>query len=213
MLHTEEVLEVDEKEKMLSGLPYMAWKDTLPGERLKCKKLLRELNLCDPEDPEKADRLIRKLFGKAGKNIEIFLPFYCDYGSNIEIGDNFFASYNCVMVDCGKIIIGNNTMLAAGVIIAAAGHPVHPEPRVMGYEYGMTTVIGSNVWIGAGTVVNPGVTIGDNTVIGSGSVVTKDIPDGVIAVGNPCRVLRTVTDEDRMYYFKKRRFDDAGIYF
>ncbi len=196
-----------EQERMLSELPYQAWKDELPGARIKCKRLLRELNACDPEDVAAQREILSRLFGKIGKNTEIFAPFYCDYGSNIEVGDNFFASYNCVMVDCGKIIIGNNTMIAANVVITAAGHPVHHEPRIAGYEYGITTVIGNNVWIGAGVVVNPGVRIGNNVVIGSGSVVTKDIPNNVIAVGNPCRVLRQVTDEDKQYYFKNRRFD------
>ncbi len=196
-----------EQERMLSELPYQAWKDELPGARIKCKRLLRELNACDPGDVAAQREILSRLFGKIGKNTEIFAPFYCDYGSNIEVGDNFFASYNCVMVDCGKIIIGNNTMIAANVVITAAGHPVHHEPRIAGYEYGITTVIGNNVWIGAGVVVNPGVRIGNNVVVGSGSVVTKDIPDNVIAVGNPCRVLRQVTDEDKQYYFKNRRFD------
>ena len=196
-----------EKERMLSELPYQAWKDELPDERIHCKRLLRELNYCDPGRPDLQTEIIQRLFGKVGPSVEIFTPFYCDYGCNIEAGNNLFISYNCVMVDCGKIIIGNNTMIAANVVISAAGHPVHHEPRTAGYEYGMTTTIGNNVWIGAGVVVNPGVRIGNNVVIGSGSVVTKDIPDNVIAVGNPCRVLRQVTDDDKAYYYKQRRFD------
>lgn len=198
-----------EKERMISELPYQACKDSLPAERLRSKKLLREFNTCDPEDIETQKRLITELFGKVGENFEIFPPFYCDYGCNIEIGENFFASYNCVMVDCGKIIIGNNTMIAANTVITSAGHPVHHEPRDAGYEYGITTTIGNSVWIGAGVIVNPGVHIGNNVVVGSGSVVTKDIPDNVIAVGNPCRVMREITDEDKQYYFKKRRFDSV----
>lgn len=198
-----------EKERMLAGMPYRAWMGSLPEERLKCKELLKKLNDCEPEESEKIDRLIRELFGKAGKNIEIFLPFYCDYGSNIEVGDNFFASYNCVIVDCGRVIIGDNVLIATNTVITSAGHPVHYEPRVAGLEYGITTVIGNNVWIGANAVINPGVHIGDNVVVGSGSVVTKDIPANVVAVGNPCRVLREITDEDRQYYFKRRRFDEV----
>lgn len=200
---------MNEAEKMMAELPYHAYTDGLPQKRMECKVKLRKLNTCDPEDLQEQDRLIREVLGKAGKNIEIFPPFYCDYGKNIEVGDHFFASYNCTMVDCGRIIIGDDTMIAANVTISAAGHPIHPEPRTLGYEYGITTTIGSRVWIGANVVVNPGVHIGDNVVIGSGSVVTKDIPDNVVAAGNPCRILRRITDEDKQYYFKKRKFPEG----
>lgn len=203
-------IEMNEEEHMLSENPYHAYKDGLPEQRMECKIKLRKFNTCPPEDLEQQDKLIREIMGKVGKNIEIFQPFYCDYGKNIEVGDGFFASYNCTMVDCGKIKIGNNTMIAANVTITAAGHPVHPEPRNLGYEYGIETTVGDNVWIGANVVVNPGVYIGNNVVIGSGSVVTKDIPDNVIAVGNPCRVLREVTDDDKKYYFKKRIFPEGS---
>ena len=198
--------EMNEHEKMLAGLPYHAYRDGLPEMRMACKIRLRQFNTCPPEDLKEQDRLIREIMGSVGEHIEIFPPFYCDYGKNIHIGDGFFASYNCTMVDCGPIIIGDDTMIAANVTITAAGHPIHPEPRTQGYEYGIETVIGSRVWIGANVVVNPGVHIGDDVVIGSGSVVTKDIPSGVVAAGNPCRVLREVTEEDKKYYFKKRTF-------
>jgi len=163
---------MNHKERMLAALPYKAWMDGLPEEQLENKKKIYEYNLCPPYEREKIDYLIRSILGKAGSNLNILAPFYCDYGRNIEVG-----------------------------------HPIHPDSRNSGYEYGLPITIGNSVWIGANTVVNPGVTIGDNVVIGSGSVVTKDLPDNVVAVGNPCRVLRTITDEDRPYYYKDRKFD------
>ena len=174
---------------MLAGLPYQAWKDGLPEKRIQSKHRFAAFNACPPEDTERQKELLRELFGKIGENIEVFPPVYCDYGKNIEIGDN--------------------VMIAANTTISSAGHPIHWEPRNAGYEYGIEVTIGNNVWIGANCMVNPGVHIGNNVVIGSGSVVTKDIPDNVVAVGNPCRVMRVITDEDKQYYFKKRRFDEV----
>ena len=142
-----------------------------------------------------------------GENLVIEPPFHCDYGSNIEVGENFFANYNLTILDVGKVKIGKNAQIAPNVSIYTAGHPVHPDSRNSGYEYGIDITIGDNVWIGGSSVINPGVTIGNNVVIGSGSVVTKDIPDNVIAAGNPCRVIRSITEEDRKYYFKNREFD------
>ena len=134
-------------------------------------------------------------------------PFRCDYGKNIEVGNNFFANYNCVILDVAKVTIGENVMFAPNVSIYTAGHPIHPESRNSGYEYGIPVTIGNNVWVGGNVVITPGVTIGNNVVIGAGSVVTKDIPDNVIAVGNPCRVIREITEEDRKYYYKDKEFD------
>lgn len=126
---------------------------------------------------------------------------------NIEVGENFYANFNCVILDVGKVKIGTNVMFAPNVSIYTAGHPIHPESRNSGYEYGIGITIGDNVWVGGSVVINPGVHIGNNVVIGSGSVVTKDIPDNVIAVGNPCRIIREITEDDRKYYFKDREFD------
>jgi len=140
------------------------------------------------------DQLIRRILGKAGGNIHIEAPFRCDYGWNIEVGNNFYANYNCIILDVGKVVIGDNVMFAPNVSILTAGHPIHPTPRNSGYEYGIPITIGDNVWIGGNVVVNPGVTIGNNTVIGSGSIVTKNIPDNVVAVGNPCQVVRQIDD-------------------
>lgn len=198
---------MNQRERMLSGLPYRAWMDGLAEERLKARKLVQEFNISEPEDFAKRTELIGRILGKVGKNAYIEPPFRCDYGSNIEIGDNFYANYNCIVLDVAKVRIGSNVMLAPNVAIYTAGHPIHPDSRKSGYEYGIPITIGNNVWIGGNVVVNPGVSIGDNAVIGAGSVVTRDIPDNAIAVGNPCRVVRYITEEDRKYYFKDLEFD------
>lgn len=192
---------------MLAGLPYKAWLDGLSEERLACKKMIYEFNMLPPQEREKADALLKRLLGKTGESIHIEAPFHCDYGSNIEVGENFFANYNFTILDVGKVIIGDNAQIAPNVSIYTAGHPIHPDSRNSGYEYGIGITIGDNVWIGGNTVILPGVHIGNNVVIGAGSVVTKDIPDNYIAVGNPCRLVRRITEEDREYYYKDRKFD------
>lgn len=194
------------KERMLAGLPYKAWLDGLAEERMACKRKIYEYNNLAPDDA-RTDEVIRSILGKAGKDVHIEQPFHCDYGKNIEVGDNFYSNYNLVILDVGKVKIGDNVMLAPNVSIYTAGHPVHPDSRNSGYEYGIPITIGNNVWIGGSVVINPGVTIGNNAVIGSGSVVTKDIPDNCIAAGNPARVIREITEEDRKFYFKDRVFD------
>lgn len=199
---------MNQKERMLANLPYKAWLDGLSEERLECKKKIYEYNNLPPERfGERAD-LLKKILGKTGNTINIEDGFKCDYGYNIEIGENFFANYNCIILDVAKVKIGDNVMLAPNVAIYTAGHPVHAQSRNSGYEYGIDIKIGDNVWIGGNTCIMPGVTIGNNVVIGGGSVVTKDIPDNMIALGNPCKVIREVTEDDRKYYFKNRIFDD-----
>lgn len=198
---------MNQKERMLAGLPYKAWLDGLSEERMENKKKIYEYNMCKPDEKEKIEKLIREILCKAGKNIIIEAPFHCDYGKNIEVGENFFANYNCTILDVGKVIIGNNVMFAPNVSLYSAGHPIHPQSRNSGYEYGIGITVGNNVWIGGSVVINPGVHIGNNVVIGSGSVVTKDIPDNMIAVGNPCKVIREITEEDKKYYYKNKVFD------
>lgn len=198
---------MNQKDRMLAGLPYKAWLDGLAEERMENKKKIYEYNHCLPDENEKIDKLIREILGKAGTDIHIEAPFHCDYGKNIEVGDNFFANYNCTILDVGKVLIGNNVQFAPNVSLYTAGHPIHPDSRNSGYEYGIGITIGDNVWLGGNVVVNPGVKIGNNVVIGSGSVVTKDIPDNMIAVGNPCKVIREITEEDRKYYYKNYEFD------
>ena len=198
---------MNQKERMLAGLPYKAWLDGLREERMENKLKIHEYNLIRPDDKKKMKEMIKNILGKTGEDVCVEQPFRCDYGKNIEVGNNFFANYNCVILDVAKVTIGKNVMFAPNVSIYTAGHPIHPESRNSGYEYGIPVTIGDNVWVGGSVVINPGVKIGNNVVIGSGSVVTKDIPDNVIAVGNPCRVLREITEEDRKYYYRNNEFD------
>jgi maltose O-acetyltransferase len=198
---------MNQKERMLSGLPYKAWLDGLTQERLENKKRLYDFNTLRPEEESKLKEVLKSILGKSDENTHIEPPFHCDYGKNIEVGKYFFANYNCTILDVGKVIIGDNVMFAPNVSIYTAGHPLHPDSRNSGYEYGISIKIGNNVWIGGNVIINPGITIGDNVVIGAGSVVTKDIPNNAIAVGNPCKVIREITEGDRKYYFKDREFD------
>ena len=198
---------MNQKERMLVGLPYKAWLDGLAEERLENKKRIYKYNNLPPEAEKEQDELIKEILGKTGENVHIEAPFHCDYGYNIEVGENFFANYNLTVLDVGKVRIGKNAQIAPNVSIYTAGHPIHPDSRNSGYEYGIEVTIGDNVWIGGNVCIMPGVTVGDNVVIGAGSVVTKDIPDSVIAVGNPCRVVRAITDDDRDFYYRDRRFD------
>ena len=178
-------------------------------EQKKTRKILRRLNTMDPSDFDGIGKVVEELLGKSHKAF-INPPFYCDYGFHIEVGENFFANYNCTIIDVAKVTIGDNCQLAPNVAIYTAGHPVHPDSRNSLYEYGIGVTIGDNVWIGGNTVILPGVHIGSNTVIGAGSVVTKDIPDWVIAAGNPCKVIRKITEDDRKYYYKDREFDEEA---
>ena len=198
---------MNQKERMLAGLPYKAWLDGLAEERLENKKRVFRFNNMEPDRFEEKIKLIKEIFGKTGENIFVEAPFHCDYGYNIEVGENFFANYNLTILDVGRVKIGANAQIAPNVSIYTAGHPVHPESRNTGYEYGIPITIGENVWIGGSVTILPGVTIGSNVVIGAGSVVTRDLPDNVIAAGNPCRVLRTITEEDRDFYYRDRKFD------
>ncbi|MCM1365281.1 MAG: sugar O-acetyltransferase [Faecalibacterium sp.] len=152
-----------------------------------------------------------KLLGiKHGKGAYFEPPFRVDYGFNIEVGDNFYANSNCIILDVGKVKIGDNVMFGPNVSIITAGHPIHPESRRSRYEYGMPITIGNDVWIGTNTVICPGASVGNGCVIGAGSVVTKAMPDNTVCVGNPCRVLREITDEDRKYLYKKQEFDSEA---
>lgn len=182
--------------------------ESVIGEQLETKKAVKEYNAIMPFDMKKGMDCIARTGIKHKKNIYFEPPFHCEYGSHIEVGENFYANVNCIMLDVGKITIGDNVLFGPNVSIYTAGHPIHPESRNSGYEYGIPVTIGSNVWIGGSCVILPGVSIGNNVVIGAGSVVTKDIPDNVCAAGNPCGIIREITDADRPFYFKDRRFDD-----
>ena len=198
---------MNQKERMLAGLPYKAWMDGLEEERAACREKLYRFNLLPPEERERVPALLKEIFGKTGERVFAEAPLHCDYGANIEVGENFFANYNLTILDVAKVVIGKNAMIAPNVSIYTAGHPLHPDSRNTGYEYGIPVTIGDNVWIGGSAVILPGVSIGSNVVIGAGSLVTRDIPDNRVAAGNPCRVLREITEEDRQYYYRDRAFD------
>lgn len=181
-----------EKQKAAEGLLYDANNDPdLQREMLETRSRLHRYNLLPPEELQQRDELIRSIV-HMGKKGCIISPFYCDYGSNIHIGDNFFANTNLVILDGAKVTIGDNVFIAPHVGIYTAGHPLDKELRNAGLEYAYPITIGNNVWIGGHVCILPGVSIGDNSVIGAGSVVTKDIPSGVLAYGNPCRVIRHI---------------------
>lgn len=200
---------MNQRERMLAGLPYKAWEDGLEEDRTACKQKVYEFNQLPPKERDKVPAMLKELFGKTGDIIMIEAPLHCDYGWNVEIGENFFANYNFTILDVGKVTIGENVQIAPNVSIYTAGHPVHPDTRNTGYEFGIPVTIGDNVWIGGNVVICPGVTIGNNVVIGAGSVVTKDIPDNMIAVGNPCKAIREITEADRKLYYKNQEFDEA----
>ena len=192
-------MSLSEKEKMLNQMLYNADRDpTLCSERDHAKDLCLEYNQIRPSDHASQYRLMRELLGKTGQNFTITAPFWCDYGYNIEIGENFYANHNTVMLDCARITFGDNVFIAPNCGFHTAGHPIDFERRNQGLEYGHSITVGDNVWIGAAVQVLPGVSIGSNVVIGSGSIVVKDIPDNCVAVGNPCRVLREITEADKL---------------
>ena len=195
---------------MLAGLPYRAAFDGLPEERLRCKQLIYKYNNLEPSQRGEMRNILHQLLGGHGERFSIGQPFHCDYGWNIFLGEGFGANYNLTILDVGRVTFGDNVMIGPNVSIFTAGHPIHPETRNTHYEYGIPITVGSNVWIGGGSIILPGVTIGDNTVIGAGSVVTKDIPANVVAVGNPCRPIKTITDADKDIYFRDVRFDEEG---
>lgn len=189
-----------EKERMLSGKLYIAQGDEIIGGILRARRLVRQFNDSGEMEFDLRDRLLRELFGHVGEGSSVNPPFRCDYGSNISVGDRFFANYDCIFIDVCPITIGDNVFFGPRVSLYTAAHPIDASVRNTGLEYGRPITIGNNVWVGGNVVVNPGVTIGDNVVVGSGSVVTKDIPSGIVAAGVPCRVIREITDEDREYW-------------
>ena len=190
-----------EKEKRAKGYLYDANYDKeLLAEIADCWDLCNELNSTSHRDTEKRTELLGKLLGKAGKEINVVSPFYCDYGYNVYTGDYFFANRNCQFLDGSPIRFGDHVFIAPNCVFTTAEHAIDAEQRNAGMEVSLPITVGNNVWFGTGVVVLGGVTIGDNTVIGAGSVVTKDIPANVVAFGNPCKVYRAITQEDKKKY-------------
>uniref|UniRef100_UPI003FED73A8 sugar O-acetyltransferase n=1 Tax=Fusobacterium mortiferum TaxID=850 RepID=UPI003FED73A8 len=187
-----------EKEKTRLGLLYDAnYDEELLAERRRCKELCFQFNQLSPLKELEQKEIIGKLFGKTKENFCVTAPFYCDYGYNIEIGENFYSNHNLVILDGAKVEIGDNVFIAPNCCITTAGHPINIDERNRGLEYAYPIKIGNNVWIGAGVNILPGVTIGDNVTIGAGSVVNKSIPANSIAVGNPCKVIKTILDKTK----------------
>ena len=187
-----------EKEKVRQGLLYDAnYDEELLAERRRCKELCFQFNQLSPLKELEQKEIIGKLFGKTKENFCVTAPFYCDYGYNIEIGENFYSNHNLVILDGAKVKIGDNVFIAPNCCITTAGHPINIDERNRGGEYAYPIKIGNNVWIGAGVNILPGVTIGDNVTIGAGSVVNKSIPANSIAVGNPCKVIKTILDKTK----------------
>ncbi|MBU3133116.1 sugar O-acetyltransferase [Clostridium gasigenes] len=183
---------MSEKQKMLNGEIYNAYDKDLIILRNKARHLTKLYNNTDPEETEERINIIKKLFSKIGDNFEIEPPFLCDYGTNIEIGENFYANFNFLVLDDGFVKIGNDVLIAPNVSIFTATHLLDPKLRPKNADYTKSVTIGNNVWIGGGSIINPGIIIGDNSVIGSGSVVTKNIPANVVAVGNPCKIIKYI---------------------
>ncbi len=192
-----------EKEKAAVGMLYDgSYDEILKEERSVCKKLCYEYNMLPPFKEEERKALLKKIIGKTGKDVWIEPSFWCDYGYNIEVGENFYSNHNLVILDCAKVTFGDNCFIAPNCGFYTAEHALDVEQRNKGLEVALPIKIGNNVWIGGSVCVMPGVTIGDNTVIGGGSVVVKDIPAGVIAAGNPCKVIRKITEADKNRYKK-----------
>ena len=186
-----------EKDKMLAGKIYDAnYDQELVAARVDAKELCYDFNHARPSEEAKRQGIIRQLLGKTGNQFEITGPFYCDYGFNIEIGENFYANHNLVILDGAKVTFGDDVFVAPDCGFYTAGHPLDADRRNKGLEYAKPITVGNNVWFGGGVKVMPGVTIGDGAVIGGGSVVTKDIPANMIAVGNPCKPIREITEAD-----------------
>lgn len=195
-------------ERRDAGLAYVSDGDVLE-EQAVCRKILQKLNFMDRSDFDGIAEVVRELLGKS-EGAWINPPFYCDYGKHIEVGKNFFANYNCTILDVARVKIGDNCQMAPNVAIYTAGHPVYPTTRNSMYEYGKEVTIGDNVWIGGNTVICPGVHVGSHVVIGAGSVVTRDIPDWSFAAGNPCRVIRKITEADKRKLFRQEEIDEEA---
>ena len=199
-------------EKMHATMLYDPADGDIVEEQTACLDRLYDFNHTRPTEMDKRQALMKEMFAEIGENCYIEPPFHANWGGkHVHFGKNVYANFGLTMVDDTHIYVGDYTLFAPNVVVATAGHPIDPELRARGLQYNAAVHIGKNCWIGAGALIMPGVTIGDNTVIGAGSVVTKDIPAGVVAVGNPCRVMREITERDREVYFQGRLVKDCGF--
>lgn len=195
-------------EAMKAGLIYNPSDEAIMKDQTACMEKLYDYNATRPSEMDKRTELLSGMLAECGEGCYVEPPFYANWaGAHVHFGDYVYANFGLTLVDDGDIFIGNHVMFGPHVTIATANHPIWPTPRDKGWQYNKTVRIGNNVWIGAGVTIVPGVTIGDNSVIGAGAVVTKNIPEGVIAVGNPCRVLRPITEHDQIYFYKNEKID------
>ena len=200
------------RRRMEEGRLYSPEDESILKEQTQCLLQLYRFNMTRPDEPEKRKELLSEMFAEIGEGCYIEPPLRANWGGrHVHFGKNVYANFNLTLVDDGHIYVGDYTMIGPNVTIATAGHPILPELREKGYQYNMEVHIGKNCWLGSGVVVLPGVTIGDNVVVGAGSIVTKDLPSNVVAVGNPCRVLREMNERDKEYYFKDRKIDYSEI--
>lgn len=195
------------RERMKNGQLYFCTDEEVAKEQLKCLDRLYDFNRTRPAEMPKRMALLKEILAEVGENCYVEPPLHANWGINTHFGNNVYANFNLTLVDDCDIYVGDSVMFGPNVTVAVAGHPIDPGLRRKVAQFNIPVRIGNNVWIGAGAVILPGVTIGDNSVIGAGSIVTKDIPANVVAVGNPCRVLREINDRDREYYYKDRKID------
>ena len=196
------------KDKMHTGELYLPGDEEIMKEQQMCLDKLYDYNMTRPTESEKRQELLKEMFAEIGEDCYIEPPFHANWGGkHVHFGKCVYANFNLTAVDDTHIYVGDYTMIGPNVTLATAGHPILPELRKEAYQFNMPIHIGKNCWLGAGVIVLPGVTIGDNTVIGAGSVVTKDIPSNVVAIGNPCRILREINEHDKKYYFKDRKIN------
>ena len=200
------------KDKMHTGELYLSGDEEIMALQEKCLDRLYDFNATRPTEGKKRQALMKEMFAEIGEGCYIEPPFHANWGgAHVHFGNNVYCNFNLTLVDDTHIYVGDRTKFGPNVTVATAGHPILPELREQAYQYNFPVHIGKNCWIGSGAVILPGVTIGDNSVIGAGSVVTKDIPANVVAVGNPCRVLREIGEHDREYHFKDKKMSESGI--
>lgn len=200
------------KEKMHNTKLYLPNDEEIMKEQFGYLNRLYDFNMTRPTELDKREAMLKELFAEIGEGCYIEPPLHANWGGHhVHFGKNIYANFNLTLVDDTHIYVGDYTMFGPNVVIATGGHPLLPELREKGYQYNAAVRIGRNCWIGAGAIIVPGITIGDNVVIGAGSIVTKDIPSNMLAVGNPCRVLREINEHDREYYFKDKKIDDSAL--